>query len=77
VLRLRGLLGGLLFPLGADDAARYAELIDQHQVETVAVLVRPDGTDFPLDGFAVAAFFRLAHDIGDVGWLVHNVSPSS
>lgn len=70
--RLDGL--DLLLRLGADDATGDAELVVDHHVEAVAVVVRPHGTDRSPD-FLLAPLDR-GNDVGDVGWLLMVVSPS-
>src|ERR1700677_3394621 len=71
---LRGLFGDFLFALGTDNATADRDLIGQHQIESVTVLVRPDRSDFAPDGLAIAALLRIGDDIGNVRWLAHGGS---
>jgi hypothetical protein len=61
----------LLFWRCADDASANADLIINHNIEAVAVFVRPYGTDAPPYAGLVASFFGILHDIGDVSWVGH------
>jgi hypothetical protein len=59
----------------ADNAPSDAEARRDDQIEAAAVLVRPHGPDFVPDGFLVAAFFRINHDICGMCRLVAHGSP--
>src|ERR1022692_4152888 len=63
----RLLLVFVLLRLGADDAAMHADAFVNDYIEALAVLVRPDRSDFPPDAF-LAFFLRRADDKSAVGW---------
>jgi hypothetical protein len=62
--------------LSAYDTAMYADAFMKDYIEALAVLVRPDRSDFPPDAF-LGVFLRRADDKGAVSWFAaHGISLS-
>jgi hypothetical protein len=74
---LLALRGRFLFAFAADDAACDADSGWDHQVETFAAFVGPDGAYLVPFGLPVGSFLGVYDDVCGVGWSVaHDVSPS-